>query len=139
MDRFARELPHLVSTNRQPSFRLEAKASRIVADDYLVSFETNRYSVPFTIIGQPVEVLPRGAELRIFHRGSLIAEHPLLEGRHQMHILPEHGPGAITRNVRQRWSSPTAASRAESPIEVEVRDLEVYEALLGRDLQEVRS
>jgi transposase len=139
VDRFVRELPHLVPTSRQPSFRLEAKASRIVADDYLVSFETNRYSVPFTIIGQPVDVLPHGAELRIFHRSSLIAEHPLLEGRHQMHILPEHGPGAITRNARQRWSNPTAASRAESPIEVEVRDLDVYEALLGCDLQEVRS
>jgi len=34
-----------------------------VAEDYLVSFETNRYSVPFTLIGQPVEVLRRGVSV----------------------------------------------------------------------------
>lgn len=139
MDRFARELPHLIPTNRQPGFRLEAKASRVVADDYLVSFETNRYSVPFAIIGQPVEVQQRGDTLRVFHRGSLVAEHPVLEGRHQMRILPEHGPGAISRNGRQRWSSPTATGRAAGPVEVEIRDLEVYEALIDRDLAGVQS
>ena len=63
IDRFVQERPHLVPTTRQPSFRLEARQARIVAEDYLVSFETNRYSVPFTLIGQPVEVLRRDGQL----------------------------------------------------------------------------
>jgi hypothetical protein len=41
----------LIPTATQPSFCLAARYTRIVADDYLVSFETNRYSVPFTLIG----------------------------------------------------------------------------------------
>jgi hypothetical protein len=38
IDRFAGEGPHLVATASQPSFRLEAGHSRLVAEDYLVSF-----------------------------------------------------------------------------------------------------
>jgi len=104
----------------------------VVAEDYLVSFATNRYSVPFTLIGQTVEVSRQGAELHIFHRGTLVARHPLLEGQHQMRILPEHGPGAIARTARRRQGSAAPQSTITSPAlcEVEVRDLALYEQLL---------
>ncbi|MGH8587867.1 MAG: Mu transposase domain-containing protein, partial [Gammaproteobacteria bacterium] len=51
------------------------RLSRMVASDYLVSVDTNRYSVPFMLIGQAVEVERRGGEIRIFHRGDLVAHH----------------------------------------------------------------
>ena len=54
--RFEREHPHLLPTHRQPSFLTEAKVSRLVARDWLVSFRSNRYSVPCGLVGQPVEV-----------------------------------------------------------------------------------
>ncbi len=47
LKRFDRERAHLLPTHRQPSFLTDAKVSRIVARDWLVSFRTNRYSVPF--------------------------------------------------------------------------------------------
>jgi hypothetical protein len=101
-----------------------------VADDWLVSFETNRYSVPFALIGQPVEVLRRDGQLRIFHRGSLVAEHPELPGKYQVRILPEHGPGAVARTAR-RVRSTTGASPdlRDALTAVEIRDLAIYEAL----------
>jgi hypothetical protein len=68
LDRFATEQRHLMPTAGHPSFRLEARKPRIVAEDYLVSFETNRYSVPFTLVGQSVEVLRRQGRLQIFQR-----------------------------------------------------------------------
>ena len=139
LDRFAREKAHLVATAGQPSFRLEVKAARIVADDYLVSYQTNRYSVPFGLIGQQVEVLCRGEKLEIFHRDSLVVTHPVLQGSHQLRILPEHGPGPIARNRRLRRSSiATVGDRHGACLpEVEQRDLAVYESLLGADAQEV--
>jgi Mu transposase-like protein len=70
LDRFAQERAALVPTGGQPSFRLEAPLARIVADDWLVSVDSNRYSVPFTPIGQPVEVHRRNGTLRIVHRGG---------------------------------------------------------------------
>src|SRR5213592_2592266 len=84
IDRFAEEQRHLVGTAGHPSFRLEARQPRVVADDYLVSFETNRYSVPFTLIGQAVEVLRGAGRVAIFHRGTLVAEHPELPGKYQL-------------------------------------------------------
>lgn len=131
IDRFAEERRHLLPTVGQPSFRLEARQSRIVADDWLVSFESHRYSVPFTLIGQPVEVLRREGTLRIFHRGTLVAEHPELPGTYHVRILPEHGPGAIARTARRVRSTVLAVETAGPPRpEVEVRELAVYEALL---------
>jgi hypothetical protein len=80
IDRFAREAPLLIPTASHPSFQLEARQLRVVAADYLVSVDTNRYSVPFTLIGQPVEVLRRGDTVEIFHRGARVATHPALPG-----------------------------------------------------------
>lgn len=136
VDRFAEERRHLLPTAAQPSFRLEARQPRIVADDWLVSFETNRYSVPFALIGQPVEVLRRAGRVRIFHRGSPVAEHPELPGKYHVRILPEHGPGAIARTARRVRSTTLGGSRpaprAALP-EVEVRDPALYDALMTAD------
>jgi hypothetical protein len=104
----------------------------MVASDYLVSLDTNRYSVPFVLIGQAVEVERRNAEICVFHRGTLVARHPELAGRHQLSIDPAHGPGAIARDARSRLSRAPAAQDLEAVrlTEVEVRDLGIYEQLL---------
>jgi transposase len=132
IDRFTQERAHLVPTASQPSFRLEARLTRLVPDDYLVSIDTNRYSVPFTLIGQSVDVLRRAGQLLIFHRGALVAEHAELHGRHQLRILPEHGPGASARTARRVHSTrPSLPTTSPALLEVEVRDLALYEALTG--------
>ncbi len=131
IDRFPQERAALVPTSCQPSFRLEAPLARIVAEDWLVSVDTNRYSVPFTLIGQPVEVQRRNGTLRILHRGAPVAEHPEVQGKYHLRILPEHGPGASARTARHRHSTAPGARTVASPPVVEIRDLAVYDALLG--------
>ena len=133
-DRFVQEQPALIATAIQPSFRLAARVTRIVADDYLVSFDTNRYSVPFTLIGQTVEVQRRDGHVEVFHRDQLVAAHPVLPGKYQLRILPEHGPGAIARTARQRPSTPGVTPRALATYPaVEVRDLAIYDTLTTAD------
>jgi transposase len=128
IDRFARERDHLLATQAQPAFRLDARHPRVVAEDFLVSLDTNRYSVPFRLIGRTVEVQRREGRVVIRYQGAIVADHPELLGHHQLRVLPEHGPGAIARTTRQphlqavarvaqSWTMPT----------VEVRDLAVYE------------
>lgn len=132
IERFAQERAHLVPTASQPSFRLEARLARVVAEDYLVNVDTNRYSVPFTLIGQTVEVLRRAGQLVIIHRGARVAEHPELHGRHQLRLLPEHGPGASARTARRVQSTrPSRPTATPGLLDVEVRDLALYEALTG--------
>jgi transposase len=128
--RFAREQSALIATGGQPGFRLEASQPRRVADDDLVSFETNRYSVPFTLIGQLVEVTRRSGRLHLTHRGRLVAEHEELLGKYHVRIRPEHGPGAIARTARRVHSSPGVGSPGRRALpEVEIRDLEIYDTL----------
>lgn len=130
--RFERERGHLVPWAGQRRFQQDARVSRIVADDYLVSFGTNRYSVPFRLIGQRVAGQQRGETVQIFHRDHDVATHPVLPGHHQFRILPEHGPGAIARITRQRRSTcREPATRPGAFPEVEVRDLACDEAVCG--------
>ena len=112
-DRFARERDALVPASAGRAFRLEAPLTRLVATDYLVTVDTNRYSVPFTLIGQPGEVLRRDGCLQMRHRGQVVATHPVLGGRHQLRILPEHGPGPIARNARVRYSTGGVLDRCD--------------------------
>jgi hypothetical protein len=60
-----------------------------------------------------------------------VAEHSELHGKYQLRILPEHGPGASARTVRSRHSTAPGARAAVPPPAVEIRDLAVYDALLG--------
>ena len=135
VDRFAQERLHLIATGGQPGFRLEASQPRLVAEDYLVSFETNRYSVPFTLIGQTVEITRRGGRLHVAHGGHLVAEHEELAGKYQVRILPEHGPGAIARTARRQRSALRCLDRPGRGAlpEVEVRDLAIYDVLAAAE------
>ena len=130
IDRFARERAALVPAPAGRAFRLEAPLTRVVASDYLVSVDTNRHSVPFTLIGQSIEVRRRDGWLEMRHRGDVVATHPVLGGRHQLRILPEHGPGPIARNTRLRYST-GGRSIGAVPFDVEVCDLSCYEAAYG--------
>ncbi len=130
--RFEQERGQLVPLGGQRSFQQEARVSRIVAEDYLVSLATNRYSVPYRFIGQRVEVQRRGDTVHIFHRDHEIATQAVLLGQYQFRILPEHGPGAIARITRQRRSTVSdSPTRPTALPEVDVRDLACYEALCG--------
>ena len=133
LDRFAEERTHLLPRAGRPGYRLEARFARIVAEDFLVSLDTNRYSVPFTLIGHAVEVERRDGQVRILHQGRLVATHAELTGRHQLVVLPEHGPGAVARNARLRHSTRGSASRAlpHEVIDVQQRELADYEALVS--------
>jgi transposase len=130
IDRFAREASALVHTLDHPSFFQALRRERIVADDWLVAIDANRYSVPWRLIGKTVSVVRVGARWQISHGGQVVAEHPVLTGRHQLQVDPAHGPGAVARNARTRFSTPASTPAANDVQAVEVRDLEVYEQLL---------
>lgn len=130
IDRFAREAGILVRTVDQPSFFQALRRERVVADDWLIAIDANRYSVPWRLIGKTVAVVRVGARWQISHGGEVVAEHPVLTGRHQVQVDPAHGPGAVARNARTRFSSPATVGAANDVQAVEVRDLEVYDQLL---------
>jgi transposase len=128
VDRFVEEAAHLVPTGVQPGFLAALVRERVVAEDWLVSIDGNRYSVPCRLIGQTVQVVREADRWVIRHRRQILAEHAVLEGRAQLAVNPQHGPGAASRNARQRYATPRrAANLRAAGHEVEVRDLSIYE------------
>lgn len=136
IDRFADEARALAPTAGHPSFLQAMVRERVVAEDWLVSIDGNRYSVPFVLIGKTVQVVREGGEWIIRHRGAVVAAHAVLAGRAQLSVRHEHGPGAAARNARQRYSAPSPSAASDPLREVEVRDLAVYERLIGAELEE---
>ena len=130
IDRFALEANALTVTRGHPSFLQAMMRDRVVAEDWLVSIDANRYSVPWRLIGKTVQVVRTGENWRITYAGQLVAEHPVLVGRHQLSVLPEHGPGATGRNVRRRFAEVMPATPTPTVDTVEIRDLAVYEQML---------
>lgn len=139
IDRFAEEAHALVPTAGHASFLAAMVRERVVADDWLVSIDGNRYSVPFALIGKTVQVVRQGGSWVIRHRGAIVAEHPVLAGRGQLSVQPQHGPGAAARTARQRHGTrPTPGTlAADLSRDVEVRDLAVYDRLYATPALEV--
>jgi transposase len=133
IDRFADEARALAPTAGHASFLQAMVRERVVAEDWMVSIDGNRYSVPFGLIGKTVQVVRVGGAWVIRHRGAVVAEHAVLAGRAQLSVRPEHGPGAAARNARQRFAAARASAPADPLREVEVRDLGVYERLFGTE------
>jgi transposase len=134
---FAEE--HLRSHLGQPPYVLQASVLRTVARDCLVTVETNRYSVPAAYVGQSVEVQwGAGETVQIYHQGTLIATHRRSHGHHQRCVDPAHYAmlrrPAPPPGVPQR-AEPVQPTRwtGELP-EVAVRELAIYEALLGEEV-----
>jgi transposase len=135
--RFTDEVAHLVPTTAQPSFLTAMVRERVVADDWLISIDNNRYSVPCRLIGKTVQVVREADRWVIRHRGQIVADHAMLEGRYQLVVRPEHSPGAAARNARQRYGKPRRTTTVQASVpEVEVRDLAIYDQLSVRSLSE---
>ncbi len=128
--RFEREI--LLSTSGVPPYRLERNPIRSVANDCLVTLDTNRYSVPWRLVGERLEVSVVQQRVQLFHRGKIVATHALCSGRHQVIRDPEHFRGLFrTESSRRRPATAPASPQGlwcVSVPEVEVRDLAVYEA-----------
>lgn len=127
-ERFAREI--LLPVSGIPAYRIEQNP-RKVPNDCLVALDTNRYSVPWRLVSERVEVAVVQHRVHIAHRGSVVAVHPLCTGRHQVIRDAEHYRG-LFRNPPAEPAAVSSHPRILWPVafpEVEVRDLAVYEAI----------
>lgn len=64
----------------------EAKVNRYS----MIQFETNRYSVPTSYVGEKVTVRATAEEIKIISKGSTIAEHFRIHGRNKDSIILDH-------------------------------------------------
>jgi transposase len=122
IERFQRdEAAALRPLNGRPPFRQIRELVRVVHSDGCVELDTNRYSVPWRLIGASVTLCVSVGEVVASHAGVEVARHAERRGRRERAVLAEHLEGIV--GLRR----PAAAV---APPEL-LRSLAEYEHLLG--------
>jgi hypothetical protein len=104
------QIPATALAQEQPHFgQLPAQAhdygmfeSLVVNREGVVSFETNKYSVPATLVGQTLTARIHREVIRLYASTQEVASHPRCRGRHQRIVKPEHYEKAFATKPRAR-------------------------------------
>jgi hypothetical protein len=105
--------------------------ARRVHTDACIELDTNRYSVPWRLIGESVSVMVAEREVRVFYAGQEVARHAqsalrraiVIERSHLTGIVGSAGVG-MTRLASTAPAMPVVAAELQRP-------LEQYEELVG--------
>jgi transposase len=108
------------------SFQPIRECIRRVHADACVEIETNRYSVPWRLIGERVTVQVN-EQVRVLHAGQEVAVHQCLAGQRRTSIRREHLLGVVGADPRPQ-PNPVTAPPPSPPL---LRPLAEYEAVTG--------
>lgn len=123
----------------RPPFAQVREFARVVNSEACVEVDTDRYSVPWRLIGESVTVRIEDATLTVTHGGQVCARHGVLGGRRGRAIDPAHFDGLVGRAFQPRPAEAPAAGPAPQPGPAPApartgdlaRPLAEYEALVG--------
>lgn len=128
------ERPHLTPLGNRPPFPHGPETVRRVSRDAYVSYQSNRYPVPWEAAGQEVTLQEVGGQLEIRlasgRDGALLVKHPLCLAKHQVLTLVDHYAGLPAPAAGPPSGKARITVTVSGP-EVEVRSLAAYEALAG--------
>jgi transposase len=90
------EKPHLLGLNPHP-IDTDEVLSKEVPPQFHLTYETNQYSVPFTLVRMVVTMRIDDREIRVHYGGKLVASHRRHYGKNAIFTLPEHQAGLLER------------------------------------------
>lgn len=90
----AEEKNYLQSLNPEP-YDTDEIFSKEVLPQFHITYETNRYSVPWTMVGQVVTIRVDEQSLRFFYNDRQITYHTRSYGKHQKFTKPQHEEGLL--------------------------------------------
>jgi transposase len=126
IERFcAQEAAALRPLEGRSTFQPLRECVRRVHADACIELETNRYSVPWRLIGETVTVLV-SEDVRIVHAGQDVARHLRLEGQRRASIQREHLLGIVGGE-----RPPQTATVLPTAVDELLRPLQEYEAVTG--------
>ena len=100
------EKPKLLTLNPVP-YDTDEIFSRHVPSDFHLQYESNRYSVPWTLVGMTVTVRVRPWDLKIYYHEKFICSHSRSYLKNQVFTRDEHRAGLLERkpgaSSRENW------------------------------------
>jgi transposase len=124
--RWKEEVQHLQPLRGRLPFPYLDEEQRKVARDAFVAWESNRYSVPWELAGQTVQVNEQNQIVEIRHRQARVAVHAPADNRYQVVTQNEHHAGIPLGNRSTRKT--LIHIQQGAPI-VEQRPLSAYEGV----------
>ncbi len=122
-DRFVRdEHAALRALPARPLPRREQRVRRRVASDAFVDVETVRYSVPYQLVRDHVDIAVDEQTVRIFHGTDLVATHPRSREPYARVVEPAHLAGL--------WRVTTPLKPVDETLSAFGRSLAEYEAVV---------
>jgi transposase len=90
------EKPHLLGLNPHP-IETDEVISKEVPPQFHLTYETNQYSVPWTLVGMVVTLRVDDQSVRAYYGGKLIATHQRCYGKHKVFTEAAHQAGLLER------------------------------------------
>jgi transposase len=129
--RFEREAAALKPLPAKAPFLQVRELTRRVHTDACIELDTNRYSVPWRLIGEAVTVVVAERQVRVLYAGQEVACHAQSPLRRASVIDRRHLVGIVGgQHAGVSWLPRTPPSPPVIPAEL-LRPLEQYEAALG--------
>lgn len=113
----------------RPPFRQVRELTRRGQNDGCVDVDTNRYSVPWTLIGTWVSVVVSDGEVQVPHAGAEVARHGQRRGRRECAVETAHLRGIVVGDAGTRRTGNTAS--VMRPGADLLRPLAEYEQVAG--------
>jgi transposase len=88
------------------SYDTDEVFSRVVPPSFHILYDTNKYSVPWTLVGMSVTVRVNDCEIKIFYNEKFVSLHERQYKKHKTISKPEHGQGLLERKpgaTRTSW------------------------------------
>lgn len=99
------EKPQLMALNPVP-YDTDEIFSRQVSSDFHLQYETNRYSVPWTLVGMTITVRVNSYELKVYYNEKFICSHPRSYLKNKVFTTEAHRAGLLERKTgatRETW------------------------------------
>lgn len=109
------EKPHLEKINPEP-YETDEVFSEEIRPDFHIIYETNQYSVPWTLVGCVVTVRIDASEIRVFYRDRFVTKHPRVYRKHQTPFTKEEHEQGLReikpqgKNAHVHWQIQTLES-----------------------------
>lgn len=93
--RLEQEAPVLTAFDSKPPFQLVVTEYRKVSRDCFVSYQGNRYSVPWKYAGRGVKLLIRDDQMEVEVEGEVVCSHQIVAGSNQCIRTKAHFEGLL--------------------------------------------
>lgn len=121
---FERDEKTALSPMNPHGFDTDEILSRVVPPDFHILYETNRYSVPWTLAGITVTVRVDERSVRVYYDQQLVTGHARCYQKHKVFTRDDHQKGLLDRKpgaTREAWQ--VAAVKSIGPKMVDYIDL----------------